>query len=57
MGWQAEAENTVLYNYGDKKYCNKLDQLASIISGSVGVELKGLNKKKSFLINRRSFVG
>lgn len=57
MGWQAEAENTVLYNYGDKKYCNKLDQLASIISGSVGVELKGLNKKKSFLIKRRGFVG
>ena len=46
MGWQAEAENTVLYNYGDRNIVS--DQLASIISGSVGVELKGLNKKKSF---------
>lgn len=46
-GWQAEAEKIPLYNYGDKKYCLKMEQLSIIIASSLGFgENQDAQKKK-----------
>lgn len=47
-GWQAEAENTLLYNYGDKKYCLKMELLSNIIANSLGIIESQVAQKKKF---------
>lgn len=49
--WQAESENRVLYSYGDKKYCAKVDELTNVIMNSLGVESKEGKKKSKGLFN------